>query len=365
MMNNEAEKIAGIAHHNPILQVIECTGNPRYISVQSFYTIKNGEKYIRRFNKLPLLPDPFHFGKEELWVNPNGYIEKIACIDSLCNIENKSIIDFETYRYEAFFDDKDRCIHCERVHRNRKDFSESKNLYDFEYENINGKLREKIMVCTDVQKNKKSTYTYQYDENGDLVVFDIEGHLNKFIVFTYTDDHILLAKEERDILKQTDLFEGGSVFSKGTYYKYDPQNRLVSIEENDRGKTTTIKHIVYFENGTTKTTEKGFLGESLCTWNSHGEGCHIRNICIKRQSPTISIVTQTDTTNDETGNQLLKKCYRLTYRFNRHKREWKTKREEWEKRFEYVFDKKGNWIQREEFLDGKSIRVTQRVIEYW
>lgn len=365
MMNNEAVKFAGISHHNPVQRLTGCNGNPRYISTQSFYIIKNEEQYLKRYNKLPLLPDPLHSGKDELWINRNGYIEKRTNTESIWDKERKINIDFETYRYEAIFDDENRCIHCEKIHRNRKDYSESRNLYDFEYAYTDGKLRQKVMVCTNVQRNKGIKYTYQYDEKGDLNIFDIVGYLNKFIVFTYTDDHILLAKEEREKLTQTDLFEGESFCSKSTYYKYDRQDRLVSIEENDRGNKTTIKHFVYFENGTTKTVEKEFLDEAICTWNYIGTGSPTRRICIKRQSPTITIVTQTDTTSNETGNPLLMKCSRLTYRFNKSKHEWKVKREEWEKSFEYVFDKEGNWIQREEFLDGKSIFVTQRVIEYW
>ena len=76
MMNNESEKFAGIFHHNPVQRLSGCNGNPRYISTQSFYTIKNGEQYLKRFNKLPLLPDLLHSGKGELWINRNGYIEK-------------------------------------------------------------------------------------------------------------------------------------------------------------------------------------------------------------------------------------------------------------------------------------------------
>lgn len=366
MMNKEAEKFAGLSHYNPVQRLTGCNGNPQYISTQSFYTIKNGEKYMERFSKLPLLPDPLNSGKDELWIYRNGYIEKRINTESVWEKERKIKIDFETYRYEAIFDDENRCIHCERVHRNRKDNSESRNRYDFEYAYTDGKLRQKVMICTDVQRNKRIKYTCQYDEKGDLIIFDIVGYLNKFIVFTYSDNHFLLAKEEREKLTQTNLYEGENIFSKGTYYKYDRQDRIVSIEERDRdNNTTTIKHFVYFENGTTKTVERGFLGEAICTWYYFGAGSPIRRICIKRQSPTITIVTQTDTTSNETGNPLLMKCSRLTYRFNKSRHEWKVKREEWEKCFEYVFDKEGNWIQREEFLDGKSIFATQRVIEYW
>ena len=230
---------------------------------------------------------------------------------------------------------------------------------------LKGYRSRRLLVVLMFLETKKIRYTYQYDDNGDLSVFDIDGFLNKFIVFTYTEDHFLLAKEEREKLKQIDLFEGGSVFSKGEYYKYDSQSRLVLIEENDKGNTSIIKHIVYYNDGTTKTIEKGFLGEAICTWHFLGKGSPIRRIRIKRQSPTITIVTQTDTTNDEIGNPLLMKCSRLTYRFNKQYHEWKSKKEEWKKSFEYVFDKENNWIQREEFLDGRSIRVTQRVIEYW
>lgn len=361
-MNYEAEKFAGIAHHNPIKHIVGCCGKPRYFSVRSFLIPANDEHY-KRTGKLVLLPSPFDYSTTQLWFSQSGFVEKMTSVETIWDKEQQKEIVFEKYRYEALFDENDRCVHCETIHRNHKDNTEKKYLYDFEYIE-EGPYQQRDIVCKDLKRHRTERFSYHYDMNGDLEVFDKRDNCR--IRFTYDGEHRLLAKEEYEKNKQIDMFAGPLTFLKGTYYEYDSKGRLVSIFVKDQqGELVEIKQVKYYEGGSSRTIEKDFFGKTKYTLNNADEEQPIRQVIVDRADSKKPVVVHTDMLYDEHGNIIFKKLKRTEYKFSTRKNEWYVKRSEVKNTCEYVYDSEGNWIQREDFIDGHARFITQRVIEYW
>lgn len=361
-MNYEAEKFAGIAQYNPIKQIIGCYGKPRYFSVRSFLVPANNN-YYKRTGKLLLLPNPFDYSTTQLWFSQSGYVEKLTSVETIWDKEQQKEISFEKHRYEAFFDENDRCIHCETIQRNQKDNAKRKCLYDFEYIE-EGPYLQRNIVCKDLKRHRTERFSYQYDMNGDLEVFDKRDNCR--MRFTYDGEHRLLAKEEYEKNRQIDMFNGPLTFLKGTYYEYDSNGRLVSVFEKDQqGELSEIKQVAYFEDGSSRTMEKDFFGKTKYTWNNVADDKPIRQVLIDRADPKKPVVVHTNMLYDEHGNIKFKRSRRAEYKFSTRKNEWNVKRSEVENSYEYVYDPEGNWIQREDFIDNQTRFVTQRVIEYW
>lgn len=361
-MNYEAEKFAGIAHHNPIKHIVGCCGKPRYFSVRSFLIPANDEHY-KRTGKLVLLPSPFDYSTTQLWFSQSGFVEKMMAVDTIWDEKQHKEIKFERYRYEALFDANDRCVHCKTILRSHRDNTESKYLDDFEYIE-EGPYLQRNIVCKDLKRHRTEIFSYHYDMNGDLEVFDKRDDCR--MRFTYDGEHRLLAKEEYEKNKQIDMFAGPLTFLKGTYYKYDSNCRLVSVFEKDQqGKLTEIKKVSYYEDGSSRTIEKDFLGKTKYTWSNDADEKPTRQVIIDRADPKISVVVHTNMSYDEHGNIIYKKRKRAEYKFSTRKNEWVVKKSVLENTYEYVYDQEGNWIQREDSIDGRTEFVTQRVIEYW
>lgn len=209
----EAEKFAGIANYNPARQIKGYNGNPRYISLRVLYVPTDGWSYYKRFHRLPLMNHPLGSDFAEIWVNATGQIEKQIEYDSIWDNNLRRQVEIEKYRYEAFFDEDEKCIHCETTHRSRKENKERQYLYDFEYIE-EGPFRQRNIVCKDLQRNRTERYSYHYDGNGDFEVLDKRDDCR--IRFTYDGEHRLLAKEEYEKNRQTSLFDGSLTFYKGT-----------------------------------------------------------------------------------------------------------------------------------------------------
>ena len=358
----EAEKFAGIAHYNPVRQIKGYNGKPRYISLRFLYVPTDGRSCYKRFHRLPLMSNPLGSDFAEIWVNATGQIEKQIEYDSIWDNNLRKHVEIEKYRYEAFFDEE-KCIHCETTNRNLREKIERKCQYDFEYTG-EGPFRQRNIVSKDLQRNRTERYSYHYDMNGDLDVFDKRDDCR--MRFTYDGEHRLLAKEEYEKNRQTSLFDGPLTFYKGTYYEYDRQGRLVSVFEKDQqGELLEIKQVSYYKDGTSRTIEKDFLGKTKYTWGDSEEGKPTRQLFIDRGSSKNPVIVHGDMLYDEHDNVVFKKRRSKEYQFSAKKNEWKMKRNEVEITYEYVYDREGNWIQREESVDGQTRFVTQRVIEYW
>lgn len=358
----EAEKFAGIAHYNPVKHIVGCCGKPCYCSVKSFLVPQNNE-YYKRTNRLALVPSPFDASTTTMWITKSGLVEKMISVETVWDKEQRKEVSFENYKYEAFFDEEEKCIHCETTRRSRKEKTESKYLYNFEYIEENP-FQQRNIVCKDLQRNRAERYSYHHDINGDLAVFDKRDDCR--MRFTYDGEHRLLAKEEYEKNRQISLFDGPLTFYKGTYYEYDRQGRLVSVFEKDQqGELLEIKQVSFYEDGTSRTIEKDFLGKTRYTWSNSEEGKPTRQLFIDRVSPKNPIIVHDDMLYDEHDNIVYKKRRRKEYQFNARKNEWNVKRNEVEITYEYVYDREGNWIQREASVDGQTRFVTQRVIEYW
>lgn len=356
------EKFAGIAHYNPIKRIVGCCGKPRYFSVKSLLIPRNNN-YYKRTGDLLLLPNPFNNSTTQLWISQSGFVEKMMAVDTIWDGKQHKEIEFERYRYEALFDANDRCVHCETILRSHRDNTESNDLYDFEHIEESPYLQRNI-VCKDLKRHRTERFSYHYDMNGDLEVFDKRDNCR--MRFTYDGEHRLLAKEEYEKNKQIDMFVGPLTFLKGTYYEYDSRGRLVSIFEKDQqGELFEIMHVKYYEDGSSRTIEKDPGRQTKYTWNNADEEQPIRQVIVDRACSNKPVVVHTDMLYDEHGNIVFKKLKRTEYKFRTRKNEWYVKRSEVKNTYEYVYDSEGNWIQREDFIDGHARFITQRVIEYW
>ncbi|MBP5341801.1 MAG: hypothetical protein J6Y52_05535 [Bacteroidales bacterium] len=359
----EQEQFAGISIFNPVRRITGYNGMPRYIS--SINAPRNVLGSVTKHRGTPLITNLFGEIIDETWVNEKGLIEKYVAYDSQWDDQHRKKVNVERYRYEAFFNDYYQCVHCEVHNRLLIGNIETMFHYDLEYDFNEWELQKKSIVCTDVRRNRKSRYTYYYDDNCDLHGLAIDDISSRMIFFTYDENHHLLTKEEHMKNVQLNLFEGEYRLGRSTYYKYDSQGRLVSIEENEDGNNSIIKQIAYYNDGSSRTIEKGCFGEIIYTRIYAGCGCPSRRIKIKRNSLSITNVSQTDMTKDEHGNPIFIKCIRIEYLFDKKKNKCSKNKIEWEKSFVYVYDRNENWIQKEEFVDGKIRSVIQRVIEYW
>ncbi len=358
----EAEKFAGIAHYNPVKHIVGCCGKPCYCSVKSFLVPQNNE-YYKRTNRLALVPSPFDASTTTMWITKSGLVEKMISVETVWDKEQRKELSFEKYRYEAFFDENDRCIYCETIQRSRNEDTERKCQYDFDYIE-EGPYQQRNIVCKDLQRNMTERFSYLYDMNGDLEVFD-KRDICRFR-FTYDGNHRLLAKEKFEKKKQIDMFDGPLTFCKGTYYEYDTIGRLVSVFEKDQqGELSEIKQVSYFIDGSSRTIEKDFFGKTKYTWNNVTNDKPVRQVILDRADPKKPVVVHASMLYDEHGNIVFKKSKRAEYILSTKSNEWNVKRSEVENTYEYVYDREGNWIQREDFIDGHARFITQRVIEYW
>lgn len=205
-------------------------GETSVFSVKSFLIPTNSE-YYKRTGKLALIPSPFDYSTIQIWISQSGFVEKMTSVETIWDRNQRKEIAFERYRYEALFDENDRCIHCETINRQHNDSTVRKHLYNFEYIQ-EGPYQQRDIVCKDIQRNMTERFSYQYDMNGDLEVFDKRDICR--MRFTYDGNHRLLAKEEFEKKKQIDMFDGPLAFCKGTYYEYDSKGRIVSVFEKDQ-----------------------------------------------------------------------------------------------------------------------------------
>jgi hypothetical protein len=123
--------------------------------------------------------------------------------------------------------------------------------------------------------------------------------------------------------------------------------------------------VSYYEDGSSRTIEKDFFGKTKYTWSNDADEKPTRQVIVDRADSKKPVVVHTDMLYDEHGNIIFEKLKRTEYKFSTRKNDWVVKKDIRENTCEYVYDSEGNWIQREDFIDGHARFITQRVIEYW
>jgi len=220
-----------------------------------------------------------------------------------------------------------------------------KNTYDKKGFRIGSILENSVMPMKSIEKAVFDTITKKQ-----ISAHVIYNDTLKFDTFLEYDNH-------RNLIEQTNI-QNGDTTSRSFKYTYDKENRILfkkQIDNGDHGKSETTNEFVYDSKGNLieLISKSEYFPEMKSIYEYDWKNRIIKIIGYK------SGQIEKETSFDKFYNKTLV-CFYVSNALHK------------EMRYEYKFDKKGNWIKRdvfmkENFRDKKTVPIftESRVIEYY